>query len=117
VGLTDSTEDISDAWIDANGFTLITLGAFSIPGLSGDAGDAFRCQPTSTGGNTQVGECKIIFDSATNRLGGEVLDAFSIGRAGVEGTEHSDDDGDRTGDEESIDDDVVDGLYLPLVLN
>jgi hypothetical protein len=117
VGLTATNEDISGAWIDDRGFTLVTLGAYSITGLSGDAGDVFRCVPTSTGENTAVGECKIIFDSAANRLAGEVIDAFSIGRAGVEGTEHSDNNNDRAGEDAPADDDIAEGLYLPLVLN
>jgi hypothetical protein len=117
VGLTDVNEDLSGAWIDDRGFTLVTLGAYTMPALSGDAGDIFRCLPTSTGENTGVGECKIIFDSAANRLAGEVIDAFSIGRAGVEGTEHADNNDDRMGENAPADDDIAEGLYLPLVLN
>jgi hypothetical protein len=116
VGLTDNSEGIVDAWIDTQGFTLATLGAFSMDGLSGAAGDIFRCQPTSTGENTQVGACEIVFSASAHGLAGKTIDAFSIGRSGVMGTEFSDDDG--LAEEPDDDDDSADAeqqIFLPLI--
>lgn len=116
VGLTDNSEDIVDAWVDAQGFTLATLGAFAMDGLSGAAGDLFRCQPTSTGDNTQVGACAIVFSSAANGLAGEEIDAFSIGRSGVMGSEFSDDEG--LAEAPDSDDDTASEaqqIFLPLI--
>lgn len=116
VGLTDNTEDIVDAWIDAQGFTLATLGAFSMDGLSGAAGDIFRCQPTSTGENTQLGACAIVFSASSHGLAGKEIDAFSIGRSGVMGSEFSDNEGLAEGPDH--DDDTADAeqpIFLPLI--
>jgi hypothetical protein len=115
VGLIDSTEDIADAWIDAQGFTLATLGAFAIDGLSGNSDDIFRCQPTSTGDNTQISACAVVFDGSANGFTASV-DAFSIGRSGVMGTDLSDEE--RSTEAPDGEDDIVEEtqqIFLPFV--
>jgi hypothetical protein len=52
--LTDSSEDISGAWVDAaNGdIYLSSSGAFTVGGVSGDASDIFVCAPLALGATT-----------------------------------------------------------------
>ena len=78
VGLTDNSEDISAASIDAESVTLSTEGAYAIDSLTGNADDVFNCKTLSTGDNTQIEECTIVLDGSANRLTGEVVDAFSL---------------------------------------
>ncbi len=54
VGLgTSAGEDVDSAWVTANGdIYLSTLGAFAVPGLSGDDDDVFVFMPSSLGTTT-----------------------------------------------------------------
>jgi hypothetical protein len=53
VGLADSSENISGAWVAANGdIYLATTGAFTVPGASGDGSDIFICTPGALGSTT-----------------------------------------------------------------
>lgn len=54
VGLAAASEDLSGAWLDRanNALYLTTAGAFSVPGVSGDDDDVFRCALTATGATT-----------------------------------------------------------------
>lgn len=78
VGLTDSSEDISAASVDAESVILSTQGLYTIDSLTGDADDIFNCKTPNTGDNTQIEECTILLDGSANGLTGEVIDAFSL---------------------------------------
>lgn len=118
MGLDTRNEDIAAAWIDAQGFALSTLLSYSIPGLSGGSDDVFRCRLTSTSENTQADSCTLLFDSGSDAIGfgGQLVDAFSIRRAGTEGTPNSDNNGDDPVGEAPEHDDVTEPVYLPLVI-
>ncbi len=84
VGLSESAdEDIWDVWQGSgnNELYLTTKGAFSVPGLSGDAVDIFICTPGSLGANTDC-TYRLFWDGSTHGLTGEVVDGFSIDQGG-----------------------------------
>jgi hypothetical protein len=56
---------------------LTTLGAFSVPGVSGDGADIFVCTPGTLGGATSCTH-SMVWDGSANGFGGEVVDDFSI---------------------------------------
>ncbi len=84
IGLTNSSEDIKGVAIDANNFTFTTLGLYEIVGLSGAADDFINCDVISTGNDTRLNECTILFDSGANGMANESIDAISIDRSGIE---------------------------------
>jgi hypothetical protein len=108
IGLTDDDEDIKAAEIAADGIYLSTDDHFTAGGLSGDGLDLFACRPLSLGENTQVESCAIRFDGTAQGLSGGAIDAFSIGRSGVQGSFQADDA--PSADELSDDDSEVDEL-------
>ncbi len=86
IGLNNSPEDIKGVAVDANGIAFTTLGLYEIVGLSGAADDFINCDVISTGNDTRVNECTILFDSGANGMANEGIDAISIDRSGVEST-------------------------------
>ena len=80
VGLNDSSsEEINGAWIDSsNGDIYLTvLGAFSVPGVSGDGADIFICTPGLLGSTTSC-TYSPYWDGSANGFGGEIADGVRI---------------------------------------
>jgi len=78
VGLDASSEDVSGAWIDANGdIYLSTLGDFAVTGLSGGGSDIFICQPVSTGDNTNC-NFSMFWDGLAHEFEDQNIDAIFI---------------------------------------
>ncbi|MEZ4771002.1 MAG: hypothetical protein R2844_21610 [Caldilineales bacterium] len=80
VGLNNaSTEEINGAWIDPanNDLYLTVLGAFSVPGLSGDGADIFICAPGSLGSTTSC-TYRSYWDGSANGFAGEIADGVRI---------------------------------------
>jgi len=82
VGLADTAnEDVNGLWInDADGkIYLSTLGAFSVPGVSGDGSDIFICTPGSVGSNTSCTyDSNLYWDGSLNGFSGQVVDGFDV---------------------------------------
>ena len=78
---TTSSEDVTGAWFDASSgdLYLSAVGAFSVPGVSGDGADIFICTPGSLGSTTSC-TFSLYWDGSINGFGGEVLDGFYIVR-------------------------------------
>ncbi len=78
VGLTETSEEVEDVWIGANGdIYLVTNGSFTVAGASGDAATIFICSPVTLGIDTICNF--IIFWSGTpNGLGAAQLDGLAI---------------------------------------
>jgi predicted outer membrane repeat protein len=80
VGLNNATsEQINEIWIDPanNKIYLTTIGAFSVPGVTGDGGDVFICTP-GTLGNTTTCTYTLYWENALNGFAGEVVDGLDI---------------------------------------
>ena len=79
VGLSDSSEEVNGAWIDPanNDLYLTVLGAFSVPGVSGDGADIFICAPGSLGSNTSC-TYRPYWDGSANGFAGEIADGVRI---------------------------------------
>jgi hypothetical protein len=79
VGLSTTNENVVGVWsAAANGpVYLTTLGAFSVPGVSGDGADIFVCTPGTLGGTTSC-TYSMTWDGSANGFAGEVVDDFSI---------------------------------------
>ncbi len=79
VALTDSSEDLVGVWIDPanNELYLSTLGAYVVPGLSGDANDVLICTPASLGATTSC-TYRLFWDGGANGFAGEVIDALDL---------------------------------------
>jgi hypothetical protein len=80
VGLnSNANEDVGALWIDdaTGNFYLSTLGAFSVPGVSGDGADVFVCDPGTLGGTTTC-TYSMYWDGSANGFAGEVVDALAI---------------------------------------
>lgn len=80
VGLADTNnEDVNGAWVDpANGDIYLTaLGAFAVPGVSGDGSDIFTCAQAITGSNTAC-TYSLYWDGSASGFSGEITDAFAI---------------------------------------
>lgn len=86
IGLNKSSEDIKGVDVNFNDFVITTLGLYEIGSLIGAADDIINCKVLSTGTNTQVNECTILFDSGANGMANESIDAISIDRSGIEST-------------------------------
>ena len=85
VGLADTNnEDVNGVWIDPNTghVYLSTLGAFAVPGVSGDGADIFRCAPGSLGATTSC-TYTMHWDGSVNGFAGEVVDGISMTAASV----------------------------------
>ena len=82
VGLANSSnEDVNGLWIDEydGKIYLSTLGAFSVPGVSGDGADIFICAPGSLGSNTSCTYDSILYwDGSLNGFAGQVVDGIDI---------------------------------------
>jgi len=82
VGLADTAnEDVNGLWIsDISGqIYLSTLGAFLVPGVSGDGADIFVCIPGSLGTNTSCTyDPDLYWDGSLNGFAGQVLDGFDV---------------------------------------
>ncbi|MBI5298449.1 MAG: SdiA-regulated domain-containing protein [Chloroflexi bacterium] len=79
VGLANSSSEDTDA-LDVIGgnIYLSTLGAFSVPGVSGENNDIFICVPTSLGSVTACTyQPSLYFDASTWTLGTNNIDAFA----------------------------------------
>jgi hypothetical protein len=79
-----SSEDVDGTWIDNAATTsghiyLTTLGTFSVPGVTGDGADIFRCIPGSTGATTSC-TYDLTFDGSANGLAGELVDGMELAR-------------------------------------
>lgn len=76
---TTSSEDINGLWVDTanNQLYLSTVGAFAVPGVSGDGADIFICTP-GTLGMTTTCTFTLFWDGSLNGLSGQVLDAIEI---------------------------------------
>lgn len=78
VGLTDGTENISGAWVAANGdIYLATSGAFTVTGASGDGADIFVCTPGLLGSTTSC-IYSFYWDGSASGLGSNAIDGFFI---------------------------------------
>lgn len=81
VGLFDglNNEDINGIWIDDNNdIYLTTAGDFSVPGVTGDGGDIFRCRPGQTG-NTTTCSYDFVWDGRGSGLPvGVVVDGIEM---------------------------------------
>ena len=106
--LTSGSEDIHAAWIDEDGLSISTRGAFRMEGLSGGGEDVSRCKPTSP--TSLDGPCTLQFEGDQEGLADAQIDAFSIGQAGIKGSTISDDPGDLLIDEDLQEDDVSDDV-------
>jgi hypothetical protein len=74
-----SSEDITGAWIAANGDIYLTAGGnFTVGSVSGQASDIFRCTPSSFGANTA---CAFAFfwDGGAQNFGTAVIDGLAFG--------------------------------------
>ena len=81
VGLAElSSEDVYGAAVDgATGdIYLTTLGAFDVPGASGDGADIFICAPGALGDTTSC-TYTLFWDGSAHGFGGEVMDALEVG--------------------------------------
>jgi len=81
VGLADSAdEDIDALDVSPNGdIFLSTLGVFSVPGVSGDDEDVFRCTPTSLGSNTAcIYSSPLYFDGSTWGFSANDIDGLGL---------------------------------------
>lgn len=76
---TASSEDINGVWVDPanNQIYLTTLGAFSVPGVSGDGADIFVCTPSSLGATTTC-TFSMYWDGSAFGFAGEVADGITI---------------------------------------
>lgn len=78
VELTDSTEDISGVWVDANGdIYLSTSGIFSVTGAAGDGADIFVCTPGSLGTTTSC-TYTLFWAGLSYGFAGEIIDGLAI---------------------------------------
>ena len=79
VGLSSSSnEDVNGLSVDAQGkLYLTTIGAFSVPGVSGDGSDVFVCTPGSLGSTTTC-TWAMYWDGSANGFSGEDTDSLSI---------------------------------------
>ena len=78
VSLTTTNEDVNGTWIATSGdIYLSTLGTFSVPGVSGDGADIFKCVPGTIGANTTC-TYSMYWDGSANGFAGEVTDSFDI---------------------------------------
>jgi hypothetical protein len=81
VGLADaSAEDVDAVDVDPNGsIYLSTVGAYSVPGISGADEDVFVCSPGSVGSNTACNySATPYFDGSVWGLASNGVDAFNI---------------------------------------
>jgi hypothetical protein len=122
IGLTTDAEDIKAVELNTEGLHLSTDGAYTINGLSGDSLDVFACQPLALGEQSQVAGCTVRLDGTALGLSGDAVDAFAVGRSGVQGTAHSDDDpSDHDEEPDEADEEPIDDeagiLFLPVVAN
>jgi hypothetical protein len=76
---TAASEDINGVWVDPdnNQIYLTTLGAFSVPGVSGDGADIFVCTPGSLGPTTTC-TFSMYWDGSAFGFAGEVADGIDI---------------------------------------
>jgi VCBS repeat-containing protein len=73
-----SGEDINDADRGTNGVIyLTTVGAFTVPGATGDGSDILACGSPTTGPNTSC-TYSIFWDGSNNGLTGQDVDALDI---------------------------------------
>ncbi len=81
VGLTNNNENLNAVWQDAatGKLYLSTVGAFSVPGLSGDSADVFVCTPSSLGTTTTC-TFALFWDGSSNGFAGESVDGLEIVR-------------------------------------
>jgi hypothetical protein len=80
VGLNNATsEQINEIWIDPadNRIYLTTVGAFSVPGATGDGGDVFICTP-GTLGNMTTCTYTLYWENSLNGFAGEVVDGLDV---------------------------------------
>lgn len=76
---TSSNEDVNGVWIDSatSQVYLSTLGAFAVPGVSGDGSDIFVCTPGSLGATTSC-TFALFWDGSANGFAGEVTDGLAL---------------------------------------
>ena len=116
-GLTERSEDIHALHFGDGNLHFSTKGDYEIDGLSGDGDDIILCKRDRTG--EIVWPCSLRFDGDLHGFGDESIDAFSVGQAGVIGSETSDDidpldpDGDNSDDDDNVA--VEHLLFLPVV--
>lgn len=79
VGLGAATEDVWGLWLNqaSHHIYLSVSGAFTVPGLQGDAGDIFVCAPGSLGDITTCAY-SAYWDGSTFGFDGEIIDDFHI---------------------------------------
>jgi hypothetical protein len=77
-------EDVGGTWIDpvTNEIYLTTNNDFSVTGATGDRSDIFTCTPGTLGDSTSC-SYSFFWDGSANGFGGERLDGFSLGGAGL----------------------------------
>jgi len=76
-----ATENVSGNWIDpgTGQIYLSTVGAFSVPGVSGDGADIFICTPGSLGPTTTCTYGPgLYWDGSAKGFAGEVADGIDI---------------------------------------
>jgi hypothetical protein len=80
VGLSDggSSEDVEGVSVNSNGDIYLTTNSnFSVPGVSGDGADIFRCQPQSTGSTTNC-TYDLVWSGSAYGLAGYSLDGIDL---------------------------------------
>jgi K319-like protein/multicopper oxidase len=75
VGLGQTGENIDGAAVQGGALYLSSAGTFSVPGLSGEDEDVFRCNSPVTGASSSCGSYTMIFDGSVAGVTGE-LDAI-----------------------------------------
>ena len=77
VGMTAPSEDVTGVDVAGGSIYLTTLGAFSVPGLSGGGEDVFVCNSPTTGASTSCASFSMYFDGSAEGVTGS-LDAVAF---------------------------------------
>jgi hypothetical protein len=78
VGLSAASEDIDSVSVSAGNIFVSTAGAFSVPGLSGEAIDVFVCNGPTTGPASACASFGMFFDGSASGITSSNLNAFDL---------------------------------------